>query len=96
MYPSDKAMDGEGHSTRLFSARKYLSNPPVGAIVADEKGVILAQGAHRNCGQDHAEVIALSQCADKDLSKATLYITLEPCSTKGYTAPCTDRISNRV
>ena len=65
-------------------------NPPVGAVlVRDEE--IIAEGWHQSAGGPHAEVDCL-QTVVGDLGHATLYITLEPCSTHGKTPPCTDLI----
>ena len=62
-------------------------NPPVGAIlVAGAK--IIGVGYHAKFGADHAEVMALKSATD-DVAGATLYVTLEPCSTTGKTPPCT-------
>ncbi|MEM8954967.1 MAG: bifunctional diaminohydroxyphosphoribosylaminopyrimidine deaminase/5-amino-6-(5-phosphoribosylamino)uracil reductase RibD [Verrucomicrobiota bacterium] len=81
----------------LAEARKGLGatspNPPVGAIVV--KGTrILAKGHHRQAGAPHAEPAALAQCSARQLNGATLYVTLEPCSTQGKTPPCTQTIVN--
>ncbi|MBQ4480809.1 MAG: bifunctional diaminohydroxyphosphoribosylaminopyrimidine deaminase/5-amino-6-(5-phosphoribosylamino)uracil reductase RibD [Victivallales bacterium] len=67
-------------------------NPMVGAaIVLEEKLVSL--GYHLRAGQNHAEINALEGVpAGTDLSKATLYVTLEPCSTHGRTPPCCEAI----
>ncbi len=65
-------------------------NPPVGAVVVRGSRV-LGEGAHHAAGQPHAEVEALSACTE-DPRGATLYVTLEPCSTQGRTPPCTQRI----
>ena len=70
-------------------------NPPVGALLVEEDR-ILAEGWHRCAGKPHAEPEVLSQIEEgRDLSKATLYITLEPCSTHGRTPPCSDLIVSR-
>src|SRR5213075_1721045 len=53
---------------------------------------IAARGHHRGAGRDHAEVECLRNFAARVPARATLYVTLEPCSTKGRTAPCTDAI----
>lgn len=67
-----------------------LSNPLVGAVVVRNNRVI-SSGYHRGIGKDHAEVVALKK-AGKKANGATLYVTLEPCSTYGRTPPCTDSI----
>lgn len=66
-------------------------NPMVGAVVVLGNDV-LAVGYHHKAGQPHAEPMALNQLEGVDLSKATLYVTLEPCCTFGKTPPCTERI----
>src|SRR3989442_10200265 len=68
-------------------------NPMVGAVLV-ESGQIVGQGWHRRAGQPHAEIEAI-RAAEKrgiNLKDATLYLTLEPCSTFGRTPPCTDAI----
>lgn len=65
-------------------------NPPVGAVVV-KNGRKIGQGWHKIAGGPHAEVFALRQ-AGAAARGATLYVTLEPCSTFGRTPPCTDAI----
>ncbi|MGD9612132.1 MAG: bifunctional diaminohydroxyphosphoribosylaminopyrimidine deaminase/5-amino-6-(5-phosphoribosylamino)uracil reductase RibD, partial [Kiritimatiellia bacterium] len=65
-------------------------NPPVGAVVV-KNGRKIGQGWHKKAGGPHAEVFALRQ-AGAAARGATLYVTLEPCSTFGRTPPCTDAI----
>src|SRR5690606_35723285 len=68
-------------------------NPMVGAVIARE-GRIVAEGFHRRAGLPHAEINAIEDAARRgaNLRGATLYVTLEPCSTHGRTPPCTDAI----
>lgn len=68
-------------------------NPPVGAVLVLEDQII-AEGWHRKAGEDHAERDCLKKLPPMpvNLSSATLYITLEPCSSHGRTPPCTDLI----
>ncbi len=68
-------------------------NPPVGALLVLEDHVI-AEGWHRKAGEDHAERDCLKKLPPiaASLKFATLYVTLEPCSTHGRTPPCTDLI----
>lgn len=70
-------------------------NPPVGAVVVGPDGTILGKGYHHKAGGPHAEVNAIAACGDADLSSATIYVTLEPCSTTGRTPPCCDLIIRR-
>jgi diaminohydroxyphosphoribosylaminopyrimidine deaminase/5-amino-6-(5-phosphoribosylamino)uracil reductase len=66
----------------------------VGAIVVDEKGAVIGTGYHKVWGSKHAEVYAIEEALAQtpDLSKCSLYVTLEPCSHHGKTPPCTDLI----
>lgn len=64
-------------------------NPMVGAVVV-KSGRVLGEGWHRRAGAAHAEVEAIN--AAGDCRGATLYVTLEPCSTQGRTPPCVDAI----
>jgi len=67
-------------------------NPAVGAVVV-KAGKILSRGWHRAAGCPHAEVEALAGLKKmSDARGATLYVTLEPCSTHGRTPPCTRAI----
>ena len=67
-------------------------NPSVGAVlVLDNK--IIGEGFTSPYGGNHAEVNAISSVKnDEDLKKATIYVTLEPCSHYGKTPPCADLI----
>jgi len=65
-------------------------NPPVGAI-AVKNGQQIGQGWHKKAGGPHAEVLALRK-AGQAAQGATLYVTLEPCSTTGRTPPCSQAI----
>src|SRR5262249_40147924 len=51
---------------------------------------IVARGHTQGPGEDHAEIGALREAtaAGVDLSRATLYSTLEPCSFHGRTPAC--------
>lgn len=66
-------------------------NPLVGALIV-EQGTVVAEGYHTKAGEPHAEVNALRALGRKPKPGATLYVTLEPCSTHGRTPPCTDAI----
>ena len=65
-------------------------NPAVGAVIVSGQ-TIVAKGWHRAAGGPHAEVEAL-QRAGQRARGATLYVTLEPCSTRGRTPPCTEAL----
>jgi diaminohydroxyphosphoribosylaminopyrimidine deaminase/5-amino-6-(5-phosphoribosylamino)uracil reductase len=66
-------------------------NPLVGAVIV-ESGEAVAEGWHRADGGPHAEVEALRALGRAPAKNATLYVTLEPCSTCGRTGACTDAI----
>jgi diaminohydroxyphosphoribosylaminopyrimidine deaminase/5-amino-6-(5-phosphoribosylamino)uracil reductase len=67
-------------------------NPMVGAVLVRDNQVI-ARGWHKRFGEAHAEVNCLHN-ARGDLSRATMYVNLEPCSHTGKTPPCADLIVN--
>ena len=70
-------------------------NPPVGAVIIRD-GLILGEGYHEQAGQAHAERRAISHALSQGhanrLKGATIYVTLEPCSSYGKTPPCTEAI----
>jgi diaminohydroxyphosphoribosylaminopyrimidine deaminase/5-amino-6-(5-phosphoribosylamino)uracil reductase len=65
-------------------------NPRVGCIIVKD-GQVIAEGWHQFAGEMHAEVHALNQLG-ASASGSSLYVTLEPCSHHGKTAPCCDAI----
>ncbi len=65
-------------------------NPMVGAVIVKDNEVI-GKGYHQKFGEAHAEVNAVRN-ATKSCENATLFVTLEPCSTYGKTPPCTELI----
>ena len=65
-------------------------NPLVGALVV-RSGKIVGQGYHPYFSGPHAEAIALEK-AGKRARGATLYVTLEPCSSWGKTPPCVEAV----
>jgi diaminohydroxyphosphoribosylaminopyrimidine deaminase/5-amino-6-(5-phosphoribosylamino)uracil reductase len=66
-------------------------NPAVGAVLVIDNRIV-AKGHHREAGRDHAEVECLRNFGAPVPARATLYVSLEPCSTTGRTAPCTNAI----
>jgi diaminohydroxyphosphoribosylaminopyrimidine deaminase / 5-amino-6-(5-phosphoribosylamino)uracil reductase len=91
-----RAIDERYMRAALCQARKGLGktspNPAVGAAIARD-GIILSTGWHKKAGGPHAEIEALTRLPTNDSAKgATLYVTLEPCSTHDRTPPCTDAI----
>ena len=66
-------------------------NPPVGAVVVRGNKTSVGRGFHRKAGQAHAEIAAMDEAGTRSKG-ATLYVTLEPCSTWGRTGPCTEAV----
>ena len=67
-------------------------NPMVGSVIVCY-GKIIGEGWHKKSGEPHAEVNAINSVKDKSLLKrATIYVSLEPCSHFGKTPPCCDLI----
>ncbi len=73
-------------------------NPLVGCVITHRNKVI-GRGGHERAGQNHAEVNAindvherLGESAKSVLKESEMFVTLEPCSTFGKTAPCADAI----
>ena len=79
----------------LREARRGLGltspNPAVGAVLVNG-GKILARGHHRKAGAPHAEIECLRNFKGTVPKDAILYVTIEPCSTRGRTGPCTNAI----
>ena len=79
----------------LNEAKKALGqtspNPAVGAVLVIDNHIV-SKGHHREAGRAHAEIECLRDFGGSLPARATLYVTLEPCSTTGRTAPCTDAI----
>ena len=79
----------------LVEAKKALGrtspNPAVGAVLVIDNRIV-SKGHHREAGCPHAEIECLRDFGAPIPRRATLYITLEPCSTAGRTAPCTHAI----
>lgn len=94
-----KQTDSEAKFMRLalrLARRAYgmtSPNPLVGAVLV-KNGKIIGRGWHHKAGQPHAEIEALNdaQRQKNNPKGATLFVTLEPCSTYGRTPPCTEAI----
>jgi len=91
-------MNSDDHwmNLALIEARKGVGktapNPPVGAVIVKDN-VLLGRGWHRAVGKPHAEREALADAFEnfgrESVRDASIFITLEPCSTHGRTPPCT-------
>ena len=65
---------------------RTAENPSVGCVFVKD-GQIVGQGVTSDGGRPHGEANAL-QVAGRAAKGATAYVTLEPCSHYGQTAPC--------
>jgi diaminohydroxyphosphoribosylaminopyrimidine deaminase / 5-amino-6-(5-phosphoribosylamino)uracil reductase len=74
-------------------------NPWVGCVIVPPGGAAgagqVAEGATQPPGGAHAEASALAAAAAAgiDVTGATAYVTLEPCSHHGRTPPCADALA---
>ena len=65
-------------------------NPRVGCVIVKNNQTV-GEGWHQRAGEGHAEVNAL-HAAGLLAKDADAYVTLEPCSHFGRTAPCADAL----
>lgn len=82
--PDEERMDlaiDEAWKARLIAP----PNPWVGAVL--DVGSAYICGHTHGSGGPHAEADAINKSSG-DLSKGTLYVTLEPCAHQGKTPPC--------
>jgi len=91
---SDAAADRRWLTTALTLGRRGLGttapNPAVGCVLVND-GRVVGRGWTQPGGRPHAEAEALRR-AGESARGATAYITLEPCSHRGRTPPCTDAL----
>ena len=89
--------DLDGMRLALQWAEKGLyttsPNPHIGCVIV-QGGVVIGAGVTQPAGQDHAEIQALKDAAQRghDVRGATAYVTLEPCAHYGRTPPCCDAL----
>ena len=96
--PSESTSQDRQYMNRALTlARRGVGlvspNPAVGAVLVKRRQII-GEGWHRGPGTPHAEINAIRDAESRGFSGAgaTLYVTLEPCSTQGRTPPCTEAI----
>ena len=93
------ALDRKFCEMAIAEARKSIAeddgepHPYVGVVIVKD-GKILATGYRGESGDgDHGEYCALKKLNEADVQGATIYTTLEPCSTrKPPKKPCTERL----
>ncbi len=73
------------------------SNPPVGCVLVDSQGRLVAEGNTGRGGVPHAEAAALNSLKSRDdglsaIKGGTAYVTLEPCAHHGRTPPCVEAL----
>ena len=104
----EKLGEGNGSDDRRFArlaieeARKSVAQPDgrvhpnVGAVVV-KNGVELSKAHRGERPENHAEYIALEKkLADEAVAGATVYTTLEPCTTRNHPKiPCAQRLIER-
>lgn len=66
-------------------------NPWVGALIVNDRGVVISEGHTQVPGESHAEIEALRK-AGTAARDATMVVTLEPCAHVGRTGPCAEAI----
>lgn len=92
--PTDHPMQ---RALALAQQALWLSspNPRVGCVITDAHGLVLGQGHTQRAGGPHAEIMALrdAQAHGHDVTGATAWVTLEPCSHHGRTGPCCDALA---
>ena len=90
---SDKFWMTRALELAIQGKSKTQPNPMVGCVIVLD-GEVIGEGFHEEYGSTHAEVNAINSIKDQnlDLSRATAYVSLEPCSHFGLTPPCANLI----
>ncbi len=86
--PHDDSLMGRALALARRGWGRTHPNPMVGALIVED-GAVVAEGFHEKDGGPHAERVALTALGRRPKPGATLYVTLEPCSTVGRTGACT-------
>ena len=66
-------------------------NPLVGCVVVSAEGDVVGEGTYIYDGVAHAEIVALEQAGERSRG-GTAYVSLEPHTHFGRTAPCTEAL----
>lgn len=72
------------------AAGRAYPNPTVGAVV-ERDGEVVGEGVTEPYGGRHGEIVALATAGEL-ARRATLYVTMEPCTHHGSTPPCVDAV----
>ena len=95
---TDRATDERHMRHALALARRALGaaapNPAVGCVLV-KAGRVVGRGFTQPGGRPHAEAVALAQAATiapEAARRSTAYVSFEPCSHHGVTAPCADAL----
>jgi tRNA(adenine34) deaminase len=75
------------HALKLAQRARELGEVPVGAVIVDSNGAVMAEGWNQPIAAHdpsaHAEMVAMREAARRlrnyRLNDLTLYVTLEPC-----------------
>jgi pyrimidine deaminase RibD-like protein len=91
-----KFMEMAVKEARKSTAEDGRSHPKVGAVVVKD-GQVIASAHRGEISGCHAEFIALEKkLADQSLVGATVYTTLEPCTSRNHPKiPCAIRLIDR-
>lgn len=84
---SQKDHDFMALAYKLAQKAKFKGEIPIGALIVDEAGTVLAKAINvretKNTALGHAELVAIHRACQKKkswrLTDCTLYVTLEPC-----------------
>jgi len=77
------------HANRIIG--NTGTNPAVGCIIV-KNGCVVSSGNTSYKGRPHAEANALKKGNKKKYTSSSVYVSLEPCSHYGKTAPCSKKI----
>jgi pyrimidine deaminase RibD-like protein len=97
----DRAPDEEFMRSAIAEARKCVSDPGridpmVGVVIARDGKKLAAAHRARDAGGEHAEFTALRELENASVAGATVYATLEPCTTRNPPKrPCAKRLVER-
>ena len=83
---SRRALELAAQGTGLVSP-----NPLVGCVIVSKDGEVVGEGSYSYAGVTHAEVLALAEAGERARG-GTAYVSLEPHSHHGKTAPCTQAL----